>query len=1071
MSRTQRLAEPENFGRYQLISRLAHGRMGDVYKAKSLGVEGFERILVIKTLHPALAAVEGFVDVVIEEAQRAVVLSHANVVQVLDLGQEDTLQQVYIATEYVNGLDLARARDLAVRTQTPWPFELSMFIAAEIANGLDYAHRRKDYNFNLLNLVHRNLTPYNVMLSIEGDVKISDFGISRALDRIPPIDDEERKRRILYSAPEVVRGEPYGQSCDVFSLGVILYELLTGTHPYADHTVEAMFQRAAHGAITPLSQHPALPRPVTQLIEGMLAADPNARISSAGQVYEELVGFIFGNNLKMDARNIAMLIQDLRQDEQRLFPETSPSDAGLDEISLSELQIPDQARSFFDKDEPPRELSDATREALRQADSPDAPGAALPGALEDYFKATRAGRGKAVIVSGQLGAGRDYLPDRLIDALSLRANTLSCAVQLTREDQHRPFGALGDALLEAVRGQLPEGPSARASALALFGTLDLHKEVLDTLAHLWGLGASTRVGTLRKQHSLALLVGAVLRHLCRRGVVVVLLDRVEHLDTLSMEVLRQLIGSIGELPAMVILSTTHPEPLREALDTGNPEHLGAVRVVGSEPPRLRDIPALDEDASSLLALLGVAQQPITQFELGHMLRLPPDRVIAGLRQLVELGLVRVPRTGVFLVARTDVPIWVTERFGREGLRQWAELLVRAYTQRADAARDVSKAPLMMRLHAATGSSREVASSAKRYASWLKREGYFGIALSFHRRVADLMASGELSAPKLQIDHTLERAELALELARVEECRAALAPLPALCEHMRYERGVVLSYLLTGQMLMHQDDLDEARKCFSRAARIAQTSRSSELMMRVQVALSGYYERHGDVRAQREALESAMHLLKRWESPEAERRARGVLLTRAALFWTTPRTMRRGQALLGELRQLADSSGLATLECRTDWCQSRVLVARGDLAGARGLLRRAEAHARDYGLHALAIEIIRQHASTAMEQEDWRGALNVLDDLLELAAQHQDLYSAQRAGDMRALALAMLGGDAREAREHLVRSLARAMQRAVPKDIYRCNALLAQLSRHTMDPRAAHHYGEISARMARQVAMF
>ena len=157
MSRTERLAQPEQFGKYHLIARLAHGRMGDVYKAKSHGVEGFERILVVKTIHAGLAAVPGFLDVVVEEAQRAVILSHANVAQVLNLGQEDAQNRAFLATEYVNGLDLQRAMSIAAQSQTPWPFELSVFIAAEIAKGLDYAHSRKDYNFNLLNLMHRDL--------------------------------------------------------------------------------------------------------------------------------------------------------------------------------------------------------------------------------------------------------------------------------------------------------------------------------------------------------------------------------------------------------------------------------------------------------------------------------------------------------------------------------------------------------------------------------------------------------------------------------------------------------------------------------------------------------------------------------------------------------------------------------------------------------------------------------------------------------------------------------------------------------------------------------------------------
>ena len=225
----------------QLVARLAHGRMGDVYKAKVHGVEGFERILVVKTIHPGYAAVPGFLDVVVEEAQRAVLLSHANVAQVLNLGQEEEQQRAFLATEYVNGLDLERAMQIARGAQTAWPMEISVFIAAEIANGLDYAHRRKDYNFNLLNIMHRDLSPTNVMLSNDGDVKVSDFGISRAMTLIPPNDDQERLRRVLYQAPESVRTreQEYTQQSDIFSLGLLLYEMLAGIHPYLTTTRDA----------------------------------------------------------------------------------------------------------------------------------------------------------------------------------------------------------------------------------------------------------------------------------------------------------------------------------------------------------------------------------------------------------------------------------------------------------------------------------------------------------------------------------------------------------------------------------------------------------------------------------------------------------------------------------------------------------------------------------------------------------------------------------------------------------------------------------------------------------------
>src|SRR5580700_6349334 len=178
----------ETFGRYRLLERLGQGGMAEVFKAKSFGVEGFEKVLVIKRILPELARSQEFVDMFVHEAKLAVRLSHANIVQVFDLGvapradvlgskQPDTY---YMAMEFVNGFDLATVLSQCRRQQITLPIDLCVFTAAEVAKGLDHAHRRKDDRMRPLGIVHRDVSPQNVLLSLEGEVKVTDFGIAKA---------------------------------------------------------------------------------------------------------------------------------------------------------------------------------------------------------------------------------------------------------------------------------------------------------------------------------------------------------------------------------------------------------------------------------------------------------------------------------------------------------------------------------------------------------------------------------------------------------------------------------------------------------------------------------------------------------------------------------------------------------------------------------------------------------------------------------------------------------------------------------------------------------------------------
>ncbi|MCA9623395.1 MAG: serine/threonine protein kinase, partial [Myxococcales bacterium] len=173
----------ETLGRYRLLERIAVGGMAEVYKAKSFGVEGFEKLLVIKRIVPELARHEQFVGMFVQEAKLAVQLSHNNIVQVFDLGRidgEDGTASYFIAMEYVPGHDLQTLLEHLRKNKKPAPVGLCSFVAMEVAKALDHAHRRAGADGKALGIVHRDISPQNILLSFEGDVKVTDFGIAKA---------------------------------------------------------------------------------------------------------------------------------------------------------------------------------------------------------------------------------------------------------------------------------------------------------------------------------------------------------------------------------------------------------------------------------------------------------------------------------------------------------------------------------------------------------------------------------------------------------------------------------------------------------------------------------------------------------------------------------------------------------------------------------------------------------------------------------------------------------------------------------------------------------------------------
>ncbi|MFO0725783.1 MAG: protein kinase [Myxococcota bacterium] len=217
---------PRPYGQYELLDRLGKGGMAEVFKARRAGAAGFEKILVIKRILPHLASQAHFVSMFVNEAKIAAQIQHQNVVQVFDLGQSAD-GELYIAMEYVAGLDvrklLAHASDKRLRV----PIWISLHIVREVLNALVHAHDLTDNERRAVRVIHRDVTPANVFISEMGEIKLADFGIAKAIGDNPDTEAGQIKGNVSYMAPEALLGEPLDPRADVFSVGVVLWELLT----------------------------------------------------------------------------------------------------------------------------------------------------------------------------------------------------------------------------------------------------------------------------------------------------------------------------------------------------------------------------------------------------------------------------------------------------------------------------------------------------------------------------------------------------------------------------------------------------------------------------------------------------------------------------------------------------------------------------------------------------------------------------------------------------------------------------------------------------------------------------
>lgn len=308
------MSYPIAFGKYLLLERINVGGMAEVFKAKTFGVEGFERVLAIKRILPNMADDDEFINMFVDEARIAVQLSHANIVQIYELGKFHN--QYYIAMEYVPGKDLRQILDYFRKKKETLPIPVAAYLTSRICEGLDYAHRRKDPGGKPLNLIHRDVSPQNILVGWEGAVKITDFGIAKAEDRASKTQAGVLKGKFGYMSPEQVRGLEIDQRSDVFALGILLYEMLTGKRLFIGESDFSTLEKVRNADVEPPTQHnPNIPPALEQVMLKCLAKERDERYQWASDLYDDLQQFLIEDTSVYNAKKMTLFMTQEFQSE------------------------------------------------------------------------------------------------------------------------------------------------------------------------------------------------------------------------------------------------------------------------------------------------------------------------------------------------------------------------------------------------------------------------------------------------------------------------------------------------------------------------------------------------------------------------------------------------------------------------------------------------------------------------------------------------------------------------------------------------------------------------------------
>jgi len=302
-----------NFEKYLLLDRIAVGGMAEVFRGKLTGEKGFEKLIVVKKMLPQVAENKEMVTHFIDEARIAALLQHENIIHVYDFGK--TEGSYFIAMEYLSGKDLNSIFQKSIQKKLPISLENSLFIVSKICEGLEYAHNLTDLQGKPLNIIHRDISPQNIFLTYDGKIKTIDFGIAKTTSQTTKTKAGIIKGKVAYMSPEQAGGKPIDYRSDIFSIGILLYEMITQKEMYEGDTVQILTKAINATYAPPEELAPNLPSKVYEILNHALTKNPEKRYQSCGEMMADIDDCLYKLKYRPNAKMLSQYIISLFEKE------------------------------------------------------------------------------------------------------------------------------------------------------------------------------------------------------------------------------------------------------------------------------------------------------------------------------------------------------------------------------------------------------------------------------------------------------------------------------------------------------------------------------------------------------------------------------------------------------------------------------------------------------------------------------------------------------------------------------------------------------------------------------------
>jgi serine/threonine-protein kinase len=316
--------------RYHLLEKLESGGMAEVFLGEATSVHGFKKRVAIKRVLPHLASHTNFIGMFLDEARLGARLTHANIVSVFDIGKSDN--SFFIVMEFVDGTNLKKIMEALRAKGELFPLKDVIYIAMETCRGLSYAHELLDDDGHPVDLVHRDVSPPNILVSKRGEVKVTDFGLAKARTQLERTDPGVVKGKFSYLSPEVATGQDVDERADIFALGVCIWEMLAGRRLFLGNTDYETVQAVSNADVPSLvGVHPEVDPQFEAVVLKALARDPADRFPTARDLGDALASYLFHHQMKVTSWDIANLVKAALERQKSVPPQPMMIDGMIQE--------------------------------------------------------------------------------------------------------------------------------------------------------------------------------------------------------------------------------------------------------------------------------------------------------------------------------------------------------------------------------------------------------------------------------------------------------------------------------------------------------------------------------------------------------------------------------------------------------------------------------------------------------------------------------------------------------------------------------------------------------------------